>query len=164
MGLLRRDDDEQPGRRFQMREKLASIGDDSWIEDENGERLYKSTGRRWIRDTSSSRTRRERSCLDPGEEAQRARQDGDRARRRDGRDDPKALVGDPRRFSIAVEGGEDLSAKGNVLDHDYEIKRDGDVIASVSKEVVPGARHLRRRNRGGEDEALLLAVTVALDR
>jgi hypothetical protein len=39
MGLLRNRDDGPHGRRFQMREKLASIGDDSWIEDDQGDRV-----------------------------------------------------------------------------------------------------------------------------
>ena len=46
----------------------------------------------------------------------------------------KALVSPLRdRFSIEVEGGEDMEAKGNVVDHEYKIERGGDKIAEVSK-------------------------------
>ena len=45
MGFLRHRDDPPDGRRFQMREKLASIGDDSWIEDDQGQRVYKVDGK-----------------------------------------------------------------------------------------------------------------------
>ena len=45
MGLLRHHDEPQNGRRFQMREKLASIGDDSWIEDDQGEKVFKVNGK-----------------------------------------------------------------------------------------------------------------------
>src|SRR4051794_14840901 len=45
MALFRRDDDGPDGRRFQMREKVLSIGDDFWIEDEQGERAYKVDGK-----------------------------------------------------------------------------------------------------------------------
>ena len=46
MGLLRnRGDDAGQTRRFQMHEKLASIGDDSWIEDDQGEKVYKVDGK-----------------------------------------------------------------------------------------------------------------------
>ena len=45
MGLLRHRDDVPGGRRFQMQQKLASIGDDSWIEDDQGDRLIQQ-GRR----------------------------------------------------------------------------------------------------------------------
>jgi uncharacterized protein YxjI len=51
MPLLRRRGG-APGRRFQMREKLISIGDDAWIEDERGDRAYKVDGKALrIRDT-----------------------------------------------------------------------------------------------------------------
>ena len=45
MGLFRHGDDAPQGRRFQMHEKLASIGDDSWIEDNQGERIFKVDGK-----------------------------------------------------------------------------------------------------------------------
>ena len=45
----------------------------------------------------------------------------------------KALVGIRDRYSIEVDGGDDLSAKGNIVDHEYEIERDGDKVAEVSK-------------------------------
>ena len=34
VGLFRDRDDDRAGRRFQMHEKLVSIGDDFWVEDE----------------------------------------------------------------------------------------------------------------------------------
>ena len=38
--------------RFQMREKFVSIGDDSWIEDGDGNRVYKANGKAArVRDT-----------------------------------------------------------------------------------------------------------------
>ena len=52
MGLLRHRHDEPMGERFQMREKLLSIGDDFWIEDSHGQRAYKVNGKAVrIRDT-----------------------------------------------------------------------------------------------------------------
>ena len=45
MGLLRGRKDEPAGRRFRMREKLLSIGDDFWIEDEDGNRAYRVDGK-----------------------------------------------------------------------------------------------------------------------
>jgi uncharacterized protein YxjI len=75
----------------------------------------------------------------------------------------KALIGIRDRFSIEVEDGLGLDAKGNLVDHEYEITRDGDTIASVSK------RWFRIRDTygvgiaEGEDEALVLAITVCID-
>src|SRR5207253_1555763 len=44
----------------------------------------------------------------------------------------KALVGIRDRFDIDIEGGEDLKAHGNFVDHEYEIKRTGDVALILS--------------------------------
>ena len=43
MGLFRRGDD--GGRRFVMREKLLSIGDDFWIRDDDGNKVFKVNGK-----------------------------------------------------------------------------------------------------------------------
>ena len=70
----------------------------------------------------------------------------------------KALIGIRDRYSIEVEGGDDLSAKGNFVDHEFEIERDGHKVAEVSK------RWLRVRDAYGievapdEDDALILAI------
>jgi uncharacterized protein YxjI len=76
----------------------------------------------------------------------------------------KALVSPLRdRFSIEVDGGPDLEAKGNIVDHEYEVKRGGDKVAEVSK------RWFRMRDTYGievapdEDDALILACTVCID-
>jgi len=50
-----------------------------------------------------------------------------------------------------------------VLDHEYEIKRDGDAIATVSKKWVRVRETFGVEIAAGEDEALLLAITVAID-
>ena len=76
----------------------------------------------------------------------------------------KALITPLRdRYSIEVEGGEDMEAKGNIVDHEYKIERGGERVAEVSK------RWFRIRDTygieiaRGQEEALLLAVTVCID-
>jgi uncharacterized protein YxjI len=76
----------------------------------------------------------------------------------------KALVSPLRdRFSIEVAGGEDMEAKGNIVDHEYKIERGGDQVAEISK------RWFRIRDTygieiaPGQDDALLLALTVCID-
>ena len=52
MGILRGRRGDDDTRRFRMREKLVSIGDDFWIEDENGDRRYRVNGKAMrVRDT-----------------------------------------------------------------------------------------------------------------
>ena len=135
MALLRRRDDGPAGRRFQMREKLASIGDDSWIEDDQGAHVYKVDGKALrVRDTFIIKD------LDGNEVAkiqERKLHVRDTVKiERDGETVAtvhKALVGIRDRFNIDVEHGDDLHARGNIVDHEYEIKRGDDVVATVSK-------------------------------
>ena len=57
----------------------------------------------------------------------------------------------------------DMEAKGNIVDHEYKIERGGDKVAEVSK------RWFRIRDTygieiaPGQDDALILAVTVCID-
>jgi uncharacterized protein YxjI len=148
-----------------MREKLFSIGDDFWIEQDGGEKAYKVDGK-------ALRARKTFILEDgSGNEVGHIQ---DRVVRLRGTMDierggealatvHKALIGIRDRFEIDVAGAEDLSAKGNVLDHEYEIKRDGDVVATVSKKWVRVRETYGIEIAAGEDEALLLAVTVAID-
>ena len=75
----------------------------------------------------------------------------------------KALVGIRDRFSIEVEDGDDLSAKGNLVDHEYEIERDGDTVATVSKRWFRVRDSYGVEIAPGEDDALVLAITVCID-
>jgi uncharacterized protein YxjI len=148
-----------------MREKLLSIGDDFWIEDEDGDRAYKVNGKALrIRDTFVLEDRDGNEVAKIQERKLRVR--GTMEVEREGRTVAtihKALVGIRDRFEIAVEDGEDLKARGNVVDHEYEIKRDGDVVASVSKKWFRLRDTYGIEIGSGEDEALILAVTVAVD-
>jgi uncharacterized protein YxjI len=151
--------------RFQMREKLLSIGDDYWIEDDRGERVYKVNGKALrIRDTFLLED------LDGNEVAKiqekKLHLRGTMKVERGGETVAtvhKALIGIRDRFDIDVEHGEDLKARGNILDHEYEIKRDGDVIASISKKWFRVRDTYGIEIGDGEDEALILALTVAID-
>jgi uncharacterized protein YxjI len=165
MGFLRHRDDAPAGRRFQMREKLASIGDDSWIEDDEGRRAFKVDGK-------ALRVRNTFVLEDSnGNEVAKIQEKKLRVRdtmhvERGGKTLAtvhKALVGIRDRFDIDVEDGDDLKAHGNVVDHEYEIKRDGDVIATISKKWFRVRETYGVEIGAGEDEALLLALTVALD-
>jgi uncharacterized protein YxjI len=165
MGLLRHRDEAPQGRRYRMQEKLASIGDDSWIEDDQGQRIFKVDGKALrVRDTYLLKDASGNEVAKIQEKKLRVRdtmdieRDGETlARVR------KALVGIRDRFEIDVEHGEDLKAHGNIVDHEYEIKRDGDVVARVSKRWFRVRDTYGVEIAEGEDDALLLALTVAID-
>ena len=76
----------------------------------------------------------------------------------------KALITPLRdRFSVEVEGGEDMEAKGNIVDHEYEIERGGDKVAEVSKRWFRVRDTYGIEIRPDQDDALILAVSVCID-
>ena len=154
MGFLRHRD-EPAGERFLMREKLLSIGDDFWIENEQGERAYKVNGK-------ALRFRQTFVLEDPsGGEIARIQERKltvrDKIAIERGGDTAatvhKALIGIRDRFAIDVERGADMKAHGNVVDHEYEIERDGETVAQDLQEVVSRAGVLRRRHRARRGRA-----------
>jgi uncharacterized protein YxjI len=164
MGLLRRRSD-APGERFLMREKLFSIGDDFWIEDEQGERVYKVNGKAFrirqtfvLEDASGNEVARiQERKLSIRDKVAIERGDQTAATVH------KALVGIRDRFAIDVADGADMKARGNVVDHEYEIERDGDTVATISKKWFRVRESYGVDVAAGEDVALILAITVAID-
>jgi len=154
------------GTKYQMREKIFAIGDDYWIETDGGERAFKVNGKAArIRDTFVLETPGGDELFTIQEKKLSVR---DKMEIERGGHTvatvKKALVSPLRdRFSIDVEDGEDMEAKGNIVDHEYKIERDGDKVAEVSK------RWFRVRDTYGieiapdQEDALILAVTVCID-
>jgi uncharacterized protein YxjI len=149
-----------------MREKFFSVGGDSWIETEDERRAFKVNGK-------ALRIRRTFILESPsGEELLKIQEKKLHIRDtmeidRDGQTVAKihkALITPLRdRYVIELADGTELSAKGNIVDHEYEIERDGKKIAAVSK------RWFRVRDTygidvfPGENDALILAATVCID-
>jgi uncharacterized protein YxjI len=165
MGLLRHRHDGPPAQRFVMRQKVMAIGDDFWIEDEGGDKVYKVNGKALrMRQTFVLEDRSGREVAKIQEKKLTIRDKI--AIERDGEPDVivhKALVGLRDRFAIDVDDGPDMKAHGNIVDHEYEIERDGDTVATVSKKWFRFRDTYGVEIAGGEDPALLLAVTVAID-
>ena len=165
MGLRDRIRGEAPDvHRYQLREKLLSIGDDYWIENEAGQRAFKVDGKAVrLRDTfvledASGRevAKIQERVLSVRDTMKIERAAGDATVR-------KALIGIRDRFKIEVDGGADLNAHGNVLDHEYTIECDGDEVASVSKKWFRFRDTYGVEIQPGQDDALILAITVCVD-
>jgi uncharacterized protein YxjI len=75
----------------------------------------------------------------------------------------KAMVGIRDRFIVEVDGGKDLKVHGNIVDHEYDVDRDGDKIAEVSKKWFRVRDTYGVEVAPGQNDALILAVTVAID-
>jgi uncharacterized protein YxjI len=154
------------GTKYRMREKLFSIGDDYWIENEDGERAFKVDGKALrIRRTlvlegpsgaELFSVQEKKLHIRDTMDIERGGQTVARVK--------KALITPLRdRFSVEVEGGEDMEAKGNVVDHEYKIERGGDKVAEVSKRWFRVRDTYGIEIAPGQDDALLLAVTVCID-
>jgi uncharacterized protein YxjI len=164
MGLFRKNKDEKSYLHFQMREDLFSIGDDYWIENSEGEKAFRVNGKAvrvrdtWVLEDAQGRevaqirekklTIRDAITIEYG---------GRKAKVK------KALIGFRDRFHVEVEGGEELKVHGNIVDHEYEIERDGDKIAEVSKKWFRIRDTYGVEVRDPMSTVLILAVTVAVD-
>ena len=67
------------------------------------------------------------------------------------------------RFTVDVPGPDDLEAVGDFFDYEYEFKRDGRVVASVSKRFFAFRDTYGIEFAVDEDAVLLLAATVVID-
>ena len=147
-----------------MREQLLSIGDDYWIEDESGGRAFKVDGKAVrIRDTFVLRDAAGREVAKIQERKLRVRDTMEIERAAGNATVHKALIGLRDRFKIEVAGSPDLTARGNLLDHEYEIEADGNKVASVSKKWFRVRESYGVEIEPGQDDALILAITVCVD-
>ena len=165
MGRLR-DRGRNGGTKYQMREKVFAIGDDFWVENDGGERAFKVDGKALrVRDTFVLEDSSGAELFEIQEKKLHVRdtmeiEQGGRTVATV----KKALVSPLRdRFSIDVEDGEDMEAKGNIVDHEYKIERDGDKVAEVSKRWFRVRDTYGIEVAPGQDDALILAVTVCID-
>jgi uncharacterized protein YxjI len=165
MAFLRRHD-EARGTRYQMREKLFAIGDDFWIETEDGQRAFKVDGKAlrirktFILESASGeelfKIQEKKLRIRDTMEVEREGQTVATVR--------KALITPLRdRFAIELEEGGELSAKGNIVEHEFKIERDGHAVAEVSKRWFRVRDTYGIEVAPGQDDALILAATVCID-
>lgn len=157
------------GTRFKMKQRMFALGDDYYITNERNEKVIKVDGKLLrLKDKLVFEDMQKREIyhiaakmVDIRETMIIKRANGDRA----------AIVHDAwfspikDRWQIDVPGGEDLVAKGNILQHEYTISKKGErmPVAMVSK------KWFRLRDSYGVelerafDAPLILAITVTID-
>ena len=154
------------GGRYLMRQRVFALGDDFYIQDEQGQRVFKIDGKVLrVRTTLKFEDMQGNEIYKIQEKKVRVRESMNIYRG----DDVvakvhNALVTPMRdRFQIEVPGGADFTTKGNILYHEYVMERDGKAMAIVSK------NWFRVRDTYGvevadtEDTLLVLAMTVCID-
>ena len=152
---------------YQMREKLASIGDDFWIENNRGEKVYKVDGKALrVRQTLIFEDRGGKELAKIQERMMRVKDSMEV-------EDPsghqiamvkKAMITPVRdRWTVKIKGGPDLEVQGNILDHEYTIGGGRDKVAEVSKKWFRVRDTYGVEIEPGQEDILILAVTACID-
>ena len=147
IGRRRREErrEEREATRYQMRQRMISIGDDYVIENDRGERVFRLDGKALrIRKTilfedmdGHELCKIQERMLHVRDTMEIEGPDGNRIAMVH-----KAMITPVRERWIAkLEDGPDLHVQGNIMDHEYTIERDGTKVAEVSK------RWFRARDR-----------------
>ncbi len=178
MGRRRREarqerrEDRGPGggggdNRYQMREKMVSIGDDFWIENGRGQKVFKIDGKALrVRNTLNFEDRNGNVLCKIQEKMLRVK-DSMEVEGPGGQQVAmvkKALISPVRdRFTVKIKNGPDLEVKGNILDHEYKIGEGRDKVAEVSKKWFRVRDTYGVEVEPGQDDIVILAVTVCID-
>jgi uncharacterized protein YxjI len=159
--------EEREATRYQMRQRMISIGDDYVIENDRGERAFRLDGKALrIRKTilfedmdGHELCKIQERMLHVRDTMEIEGPDGNRIATVH-----KAMITPFReRWVAKLEDGPDLDTHGNIVDHEYTIERDGDKVAEVSM------RWFRVRDTygvevfPGENDVLILAITAVID-
>lgn len=153
--------------RYKIRQKLVSIGDDFWIENQDGQRVFKVDGKALrlrktlvFEDANGNKLAQIQERWLPIKETMSI----DDANGNQMATVKKALIAPLRdRWSVNVRGGPDLDVQGNILDHEYSIKQGWNKIAEVSKKWISLTDTYMVEIDEGQNDILILAIAVAID-
>jgi uncharacterized protein YxjI len=153
--------------RYKIHQQLISIGDDFWIENQEGKRVFKVDGKALrLRKTLLFEDMngkelcmiQQRLLAITDTMAIEAPNGGQLAVIK------KALISPFRdRWSVNVTNGPDLDVQGDILDHEYSIKQGGTKVAEVSKKWFSLTDTYGVEVGAGQNDILILAIAVAID-
>jgi uncharacterized protein YxjI len=154
-------------QRYQMREKLVSFGDDFWIENDRGERVFKVNGKMMrVRGTLEFENTEGKVKAQIQERMLRAK---DSMAIEDGKghkaaEVKRALITPIReRWVVRIADGPDLEVQGDLLAHEYKIGDGKHKVAKVSKKWFRIRDSYGVQIEPDQNDAVILAVTVAID-
>lgn len=153
--------------RYKIRQNLISIGDDFWIENEEGKRVFKVDGKVLrIRKTLILEDMNGKKLAQIQERLLTIK-DTMVVEDADGKDIAtikKALIAPFRdKWDVKVKNGPDLDVQGNILDHEYTIKQGRDKVAEISKKWFRLTDTYGVEINPGQNDILILAVAIAID-
>jgi uncharacterized protein YxjI len=152
--------------RYVIREQFFRLGEDSQITDESGQPLYDVDGKvlslhntlvmRDRRGQEVATVKRQLMALTPTYRIDRPGSGVAQVRKHF-----INLFGD--HYTIDIPGPDDLELEGDLFDHEYQVKRAGAIVATVSKRWIALTDTYGVETAAGEDDVLLLASVLALD-
>ena len=153
--------------RYKIRQKMISIGDDFWIENQEGQRVFKVDGKALrlrktllFEDMSGNKLCQIQERWLPIKETMAI----DDANGNQMAVVKKALIAPLRdHWSVNVKNGPDLDVQGNILDHEYAIKQGWNKVAEVSKRWISLTDTYTVEIDEGQNDVLILAIAIAID-
>jgi len=153
--------------RYKIRQKIFSIGDDFWIENQKGQKVFKVDGKALrlretliFEDLDGNKLCQIQERWLPIKETMAI--DGP-----DGKQIAvvkKALITPLRdKWDVKVKDGPDLDVQGDILDHEYDIKHGWNKVAEVSKKWFRLTDTYGVEIDEGQNDILILAIAVAVD-
>jgi uncharacterized protein YxjI len=153
--------------RYKIRQKLFSIGDDFWIENQEGQKVFKVDGKALrlrktliFEDMNGDKLCQIQERWLPIKETMAI--DGP-----DGKQMAvvkKALITPLRdKWDVKVKDGPDLDVQGDILDHEYSIKQGWNKVAEISKKWFRLTDTYGVEIDPGLNDILILAIAVAID-
>jgi uncharacterized protein YxjI len=153
--------------RYKILQKLISIGDDFWIENDEGKRVFKVDGKAlrlrktlFFEDIKGNKLAKIQERLLPIKETMVV-EDAEGNQLAVIKKGLIAPLGD--HWSVNVRGGPDLDVQGNILDHEYSINERHQKIAEVSKKWLSITDTYGVEIDDGQNDILILAIAIAID-
>jgi uncharacterized protein YxjI len=153
--------------RYKIRQKLISIGDDFWIENHKGQKVYKVDGKALrLRKTLEFEDAKGNKLAQIKERILAIKDTMviEDAHGRDIATVKQALIAPLRdKWNVNVKGGDDLVVQGNILDLEYDIRQGRKKVAEVSKKWFTITDTYGVEIADGQKDILILAIAIAID-
>lgn len=153
--------------KYLVRERIFGIGDDFWIQDEEGRRAFLVDGKAMriretfeLRDPSDTVVAVIRKKLVSIRDTMVIERDGEKlatVRR-------KRFSPIHHAYEAELSDGSELRAAGDFLDKEYDIEADGQLVASISRKWFSLRDTYAVDVLEGADPALVLSIAVCIDR
>ncbi|MFC8712525.1 LURP-one-related/scramblase family protein [Streptomyces sp. NPDC057197] len=152
--------------RFLVRDRILGIGDDYWIEDEHGDKVFLVDGKAMrLRDTFELKDARGRVLIDIRQKMFALRdtmvieRDGEalaKIRR-------KRLSLLRNHYRVSLADGTELDVSGKILDREFAVEYDGELLAVISRRWLSVVETYGVDIvRDDADPALLISVAVCV--